>query len=736
MIPNTKDRKLETQGVTASTVFGISVEDTAHIMSILRDTLYTDKVSAVLREYSANAWDSQRESGKGDVPIKVTIPTDMDPTLRIQDFGSGLSHEGVFEVFTKYGASTKRNSDNSVGMLGIGSKSGFAYSDSFTVISCHGGVRRTYVAILDASEKGVINLLDEAECGDETGVTIEIAIRKSDIPEFIVKAKNLYQYFQPRPIINIDLPEETTSQLDMKNGIIDESDSRDHWVAVMGCVPYRINIEQLYENGRRMVGSYIDNIKGVLRFDIGEVQVNASREELKYSDMTKRALVSKFAALMDEYVETTIKNIEAGTFSPWQKRMRAKMMDQLELPLSPALKELCKEYVDLPAHTTFKMYRTVASNDTSRIPLDSEVRLFLRDDETKSIKGYQFEDYDYVIRPVTGQDLTTVKKELEQVLEKAGLTGVSISVLSTLRWSIPHDQQREEQRLKQEEERKARRAEIRKLTKGFKKYFSRVFTLKPDNAFEPPYSQMWDVIKEYEPKAEDVYVFMENFRIGGPKPRYSTDPHRKFLENLKKDIALCKLSGIPFPVVYGYKSTDKLPLEEKDIVGIPYEKWREKFFKQELESPKFQKAFLTLEWVTAIPFQYNYDSVLYDPKSALRTSIKSRDRLIAILGSRHPITKWIAKAVSYIEKWAEMDELQRNGIRELSNRVHPNKRKSEAVKEFEQILKMYPVIGSRRDTLAVLWEDRNNSETPASVWFEYIKDMDRLRKFQNRNRRK
>lgn len=736
MIPNTKDRNLETQGVTASTVFGISVEDTAHIMSILRDTLYTDKVSAVLREYSANAWDSQRESGKGDIPIKVTIPTDMDPTLRIQDFGSGLSHEGVFEVFTKYGASTKRNSDKSVGMLGIGSKSGFAYSDSFTVISCHGGVRRTYVAILDASEKGIINLLDEADCGDETGVTIEIAIRKSDIAEFIVKAKNLYQYFQPRPIINIDLPEEMTSQLDMKNGIIDESDSRDHWVAVMGCVPYRINVEQLYENGRRMVGSYIDSIKGVLRFDIGEVQVNASREELKYSDMTKRALVSKFAALMDEYVETTIKNIEAGSFTPWQKRMRAKMMDQLELPLSPALKDLCKEYVDLPAHTTFKMYRTMASNDTSRIPLDSDVRLFLRDDETKSIKGYQFEDYDYVIRPVTGSDLTEVKKELEQVLEKAQLTGISISALSTLSWSMPYDQQREEQKLKEEEERKIRRAEIRKLTKGFKKYFSRVFTLKPEAAFKPPYSQMWDVIQEYEPKAGDVYVLMENFRIGGLKPKYGPDPHKKFLENLSKDMSLCELIEVPFPVIYGYKSTDKLPLEEKDIIGTPYEKWRDKFFKQQLETPVLQEAFLVLEWVSAIPYHYNYGSALSDPKSALKTSTRWRDKLTQILGPRHPITKWGVKSVAYIQKWAEMSDHQRKRIQELDRRVHTSKRKSDAVKEFEQVLKAYPVIGSRRDTLAVLWEERNSSETPTSAWFDYIKDMDRLRKFQNRNRRK
>lgn len=52
--------------------FDISQEDTVHI---LRSTLYSDKIAAVVREYSANAWDAHREVGKADVPIQVTLPT-------------------------------------------------------------------------------------------------------------------------------------------------------------------------------------------------------------------------------------------------------------------------------------------------------------------------------------------------------------------------------------------------------------------------------------------------------------------------------------------------------------------------------------------------------------------------------------------------------------------------------------------------------------------------------------
>ena len=72
----------------------------------------------------------------------------------VRDYGPGLSHDDMFRVFTRYGRSTKRDSNEVVGMLGIGSKSGFAYADTFTVVSRHGGRVRTYVAALDESEIG------------------------------------------------------------------------------------------------------------------------------------------------------------------------------------------------------------------------------------------------------------------------------------------------------------------------------------------------------------------------------------------------------------------------------------------------------------------------------------------------------------------------------------------------------------------------------------------------------
>ncbi|NBR67090.1 MAG: hypothetical protein EBT79_07425, partial [Actinobacteria bacterium] len=120
MQPAVESRTVTARGVASAASFGMRSENSAHIFNILRSTLYSNKVLAVLREYSANAWDEHRAAGIPDRPIKVVIPTALEPTLRIRDYGRGLSEQQVFEVYTQYGSSTKRDSDDVVGCLGIG----------------------------------------------------------------------------------------------------------------------------------------------------------------------------------------------------------------------------------------------------------------------------------------------------------------------------------------------------------------------------------------------------------------------------------------------------------------------------------------------------------------------------------------------------------------------------------------------------------------------------------------
>jgi len=114
-----------------SVSFGIKQDGLAHIFGVLRNQLYSDKILAVVREYSANAVDANVEAGKEDQAIVITAPNSFDPTFRVRDFGNGLNEEEIRDIYANYGESTKRKSNKFIGQLGLGSKSGFAYGDTF-----------------------------------------------------------------------------------------------------------------------------------------------------------------------------------------------------------------------------------------------------------------------------------------------------------------------------------------------------------------------------------------------------------------------------------------------------------------------------------------------------------------------------------------------------------------------------------------------------------------------------
>ena len=138
----------EVSGEISRSTMKISETGVAHICEILRKNLYSDPELSVIREISCNALDAHVEANKR-VPIKITLPTFNSPQLIVRDFGKGLSHERMNDTFGDYGASTKRNSNKLIGQYGIGSKSPFAISDSYSIISRHEGKQRTYSAVIN-----------------------------------------------------------------------------------------------------------------------------------------------------------------------------------------------------------------------------------------------------------------------------------------------------------------------------------------------------------------------------------------------------------------------------------------------------------------------------------------------------------------------------------------------------------------------------------------------------------
>lgn len=697
MKPNHTDRNVSTSGVAASQGFQISLEHSAHIMSILRDTLYSDKVLAVMREYAANAWDAHREVGKSDVPIHVTLPTVKDPTLYIKDFGPGLSHEDMFTIYSQYGASTKRNNDNSVGMLGIGSKSGFAYTDSFTITSRYGGKQRIYTALLDNDEKGTLNLLSESDAEDgDTGIEIQIPIRPIDIPEFVHKATNLFQFFRPRPVMNISLPAEREDYHSLQNGIV----ARGHgdWLAVMGCIPYRINLDQLRglnaPNGG--AGNHFNHLTGQLFFNIGDVQINASREELKYSDDTKAKLVNKLNDLIDEFVTQTLNQIEEGDFSFWDKRCRAQVLNDMRLPIPGILKLLTDERVPLPEAQTYTVTYGPKQTQVSSISVNVNSRILIRD-EKKKIEGYGLNGFDYIVRPREDIDpkptVDDVRKELEQIISDQKLTGIPVLNISTLPWHS-----------------KAKFKNVQ-LVKN-EKHKVKTFVLKENKSYySTPWADCWDIEKR-EPTDDDVFVILHKFKV---YEEGATHLDTRFYSVYKRDAQTCEELGVKMPKVYGYKWTEKAPIKASQLKGKHYDAWRAEFFKNLPDHPKikpYYDAYLWIKLITRSSNRYYVEEISRVPVDALRM-------LFQTLGATHPICVLFKNVMVGKKLSKRIKEEMRGAIRRLYDiNSEDGMLETEPQKYLNKIFEEYPLLNVTHNNINELCgNDRD-------LWIEYVRLVD------------
>ena len=299
------EEKIEIQsgGIQNTVSFGIKQDGLSHIFNVLRNQLYSDKIGAVIREYSANAVDANSEVGNNDLPIEVTIPTVIDPVFKVRDFGPALNDDEIRDVYANYGESTKRNSNKQIGMLGLGSKSAFAYGDSFVIISYIDGVKHTYTAFIDETKVGQISKIGEMETDEKNGVEIVIGVDVDDCEEFGEKAIKLYKHFKVKPVIH-GLSDHEIDELEMDvlfEGsnwkYIKEASNYSDPTAVMGGIPYGFDPSEL-----NIEGSLKEIVNGhlIVECEIGELSITASREALEMTDRTKKNLVKKLKKINAE----------------------------------------------------------------------------------------------------------------------------------------------------------------------------------------------------------------------------------------------------------------------------------------------------------------------------------------------------------------------------------------------------------------------------------------------------
>jgi len=305
MITKDQSTPVETIGnVTEQSEFKIKVSPKAfQILS----SLYSDKPLAIVRELGCNAMDSHIASGQPNRPLHVHVPNALEPWLTIQDFGTGISHENIYKIYTEYFNSTKTNTNDQVGMLGLGSKSPFCYTDAFTITSIHEGTKRIYNAYFSQAGVPTISLASQNSTTDHNGIAIQIPVKQSDLSSFSQAIFKAFRFFDVKPDISGGDVQWENDKPDFEGTFWKSYTKLNQCYAIMGGVTYPIDTYKVsndhYDIARK-AGL-------IIKFNVGELDVTPSRESLMYHDWVLKAINDKLDLVKKDFVsivENTITN--------------------------------------------------------------------------------------------------------------------------------------------------------------------------------------------------------------------------------------------------------------------------------------------------------------------------------------------------------------------------------------------------------------------------------------------
>ena len=303
----------------SGTDFSIDTESLGILFKGFSDSLYSDKIGSVVREIASNCFDAHKEINQPD-PVQINLKT-YDPVtghgkIIFEDFGPGLSPDRIKNIYSKYFASSKRDTNDEIGGFGIGAKSPLSYTSSFRVVTRVDSVEYDY-AIHRGEKVPRIELISKKSTKERNGTKVIIPIEDTtDSNLFLDALKDQLKYFD-----NIDY---NVNSIDNDYKIFQGK----HWIhrsgsdynknnrteICIGKVRYPLDTTLVFKEYEAKSGikypyrfTYNGASNIALKFDIGELSVTMNREAVEYNKTTIRAIQDRWEEAREELIELSKK---------------------------------------------------------------------------------------------------------------------------------------------------------------------------------------------------------------------------------------------------------------------------------------------------------------------------------------------------------------------------------------------------------------------------------------------
>lgn len=289
------------------------------IFDMFTEKLYSNPIGSMIREITSNAFDSHVEA-KVNKPVVIKKTHDVTTDtyyLSIIDFGVGMSPQRINNVYTVYLESTKRDDNSQIGGWGLGGKTPLAYrryignsddyDNSFHVITIFDGVKYHYV-VHEGAESPEVTLLFKEKTTQSNGTEIKIQILEKDLNKVFNELRNQLYYFEN--LIFEGFSESNNDRLNnykiykAKHFWYRGSGIYSEMHISLGRVAYPIDYNVLE------LDSWNFKTPIALKFDVGELEVTPSRENLKYTEKVIKAIKDKIELVKAELGELLVKQNE------------------------------------------------------------------------------------------------------------------------------------------------------------------------------------------------------------------------------------------------------------------------------------------------------------------------------------------------------------------------------------------------------------------------------------------
>lgn len=272
---------------------GIDKANIDFITTLLTSNLYSKPFESFLRETIANAYDSHLEAGTDkNIILLFEGKNEYSYTVSIRDYGTGVSPERFEKIYRNIGSSTKRESNDFIGMFGIGRFSALSCADTASITSYYNGKKYSYIMYKNCTSLN-IDKLSEVEGDYPNGLEVSIQVEKNSYydwnttiyqlclfdklyiackGECSFRLRNAAENFNNRKVRNY-------------NNIFSTCDllSSSYLYYRVGNILYEADSEHTYIGTKGLI----------INIPIGTVDITPSRENLQYTEFTNKTLEKK-----------------------------------------------------------------------------------------------------------------------------------------------------------------------------------------------------------------------------------------------------------------------------------------------------------------------------------------------------------------------------------------------------------------------------------------------------------